>query len=122
MEIVSPSDKPSVLAAKIADYQAVDVQEAWVVRAGNQTVEVRRLSVEEAETVGTYGLGQTILSRAFPDLRVSVMTSFSRLDGRKTKRNKSDGSIYEIDRHRGPIRPGERGHGSDHSEAVLEAD
>lgn len=77
VEIVSPSDKPAVLAAKIAYYRAVDVQEAWVIRAAAQTVEVLRLSVEEIETIGTYGRGQTILSRAFPDLRVLVDDIFT---------------------------------------------
>ena len=33
VEIVSRSDKPAVLAAKIADYRSVDVREVWVVRS-----------------------------------------------------------------------------------------
>ena len=40
VEIVSASDTASVLAAKIADYQSVNVQEGWVVRPDVQTVEV----------------------------------------------------------------------------------
>ena len=40
VEIVSASDTASVLAAKLSDYQAVDVQEVWIVRPDTQTVEV----------------------------------------------------------------------------------
>jgi Uma2 family endonuclease len=77
VEIISPSDKPSVLAAKIADYRAVDVQEVWVVRAGVQTVEVVRLTPDEIETIATYGRGQTVTSRTFPGLAVAVDDIFA---------------------------------------------
>ena len=77
VEIVSPSDRPAVLAAKIADYRAVDVREVWVVRAEAQTVEVVRLTLDEIETVATYGRGQTAISLAFLDIRVSVDEIFA---------------------------------------------
>ncbi|MBV9852424.1 MAG: Uma2 family endonuclease [Armatimonadetes bacterium] len=77
VEIVSPSDKPSVLAAKIADYRAVDVQEVWVVRAEAQSVEVLRLSIDEIETVAEYGPGQTVASAVFSDLKVAVADIFA---------------------------------------------
>lgn len=76
VEIVSPSDKPSVLAAKIADYRAVDVQEAWVVRSGPRTVEVLRLTVDEIESVRTYGLEEAVTSFSFPELTVAVNDIF----------------------------------------------
>ena len=77
MEIVSPSDKPAVLAAKIADYRSVDVREVWVVRSGTQTVEVVRLSVDEIETVQEYKQGEAVVSPTFPDLRVEVDSIFA---------------------------------------------
>ena len=77
VEILSPSDKPAVLAAKIADYHAVDVREVWVVRTEENTVEVVRLSVDEIETVGTYSTGDTAASLAFPGLAVNVELLFS---------------------------------------------
>lgn len=43
VEIVSASDTASVLAAKLADYKSVDVQEVWLVRPDDQTVEVLTL-------------------------------------------------------------------------------
>ena len=76
VEIISPSDKPSILAAKIADYRAVNVQEAWIVRSGPQTVEVLRLTVDEIESVGIYGIGDTVTSFSFDGLAVPVHDIF----------------------------------------------
>lgn len=72
VEIVSPSDRPGVLAAKIANYQAVDVLEVWVVRTETRTVEVVRLSMDEIETVGAYGPGEAAVSIAFDGLTADV--------------------------------------------------
>jgi Uma2 family endonuclease len=72
VEIVSPSDKPSVLAAKIADYRIAGVGEVWIARSEPQTLEVVRLTTEEIETVATYERGQTVVSLSFPDLTVAV--------------------------------------------------
>jgi len=77
VEIVSPSDRPAVLAAKIADYRGVNVREVWVVRVEAQTVEVVRLTLDEIETVATYGRGQTAVSLAFLDLRIPVDEIFA---------------------------------------------
>ena len=72
MEIVSPADKSSVLAAQVADYRSVNVQEVWVVRAEAKTIEVIRLSPDEIETTAEYERGQTVRSLAFPDLEVAL--------------------------------------------------
>lgn len=77
VEIVSPSDTASILAAKIRDYQSVDVQEIWILRSKARTIEVRRLTENTAETAGVYGLGETAVSEAFPGLSVSVSDIFS---------------------------------------------
>ena len=76
VEVVSPSDKPSVLSAKIADYRAVGVHEVWIVRSGAQTVEVLRLTVDEIESVGTYEMGQTFASLSFDGLSMTVSDVF----------------------------------------------
>ena len=76
VEIVSPSDRPSVLAAKIAVYRAVDVQEVWIVRDGPQTVETLRLTVEEIESVGTYRQDEVVSSFSFSGLRMAVQDIF----------------------------------------------
>jgi Uma2 family endonuclease len=77
IEIVSPSDKPGVLTAKLADYFAAGVREAWLVRAENQTVELVRFTNDEIETVAIYSSGETIASLAFPGLTVTVDTVFA---------------------------------------------
>ena len=76
VEIVSPSDRPSVLDAKIADYRAVGTQEVWIVRSGPRTVEVKWLTQEEIATLATYVSGESVESRAFPGLSVSVDAIF----------------------------------------------
>ena len=71
VEIVSPSDTPSVLTVKIDDYRKVDVQEVWIVRSGPQTVEVLPLS--SGRTTGSiHGSGEVAMSLAFGDLTVPV--------------------------------------------------
>jgi Uma2 family endonuclease len=77
VEIVSPSDTASVLAAKITDYRSVAVQEVWIVRSGDQTIEVMRLSAEQAETTDVYGQGDAAVSQVFPGLAVPVGSIFS---------------------------------------------
>ena len=77
VEIVSPSDRASVLRAKIADYRSVDVREIWVVCSQERTVEVVALSWDEIETVATYGAGETVTSVIFPGLTVAVDDIFA---------------------------------------------
>jgi len=77
VEVLSPSDTPAVLAAKLADYQAVNVQEAWVVRAGTQSVDIVRLTAEGTQIVATYVIGEMLQSEALPQLSVSVTDIFA---------------------------------------------
>ncbi len=76
VEIVSPSDTPSVLASKIADYQAVDVRELWVVRSGDRTVQVLPLSAAGGEVAGEYRAGQVAQSQFFAGLTADVDAIF----------------------------------------------
>ena len=77
VEILSPSDRPSVLAAKIADYHSVGVHEIWLVRWRERTVEVIALSWDEIATVATYGTGDVVASVVFPGLTVTVDDIFA---------------------------------------------
>ncbi len=77
VEILSPSDKPAVLAAKLADYRTVDVREVWVVRTETQSVDVVRLTVDAIETIGSYGAGETVASDVFNGLMVTVDDIFA---------------------------------------------
>ena len=72
IEIVSPSDTTTVLADKMADYQSVNVREAWVVRPVEQTVEVLSLTPTMVISVARYYAGQSVQSVTFPGLVVLV--------------------------------------------------
>ncbi len=73
VEIISASDTKSVLAAKIDDYQAVQVQEVWVVRPEAQTVEVLTLTDSSSRI---FESGTTASSAIFDGLTVSVDAIF----------------------------------------------
>jgi Uma2 family endonuclease len=77
VEILSPSDTRSVLDDKLADYVKVGVQECWVVSRRFQTVEVLRVTPAGTETVATSGMGETVLSVAFPGLTLAVAEVFA---------------------------------------------
>ena len=73
VEIVSASDTKSVLAAKIDDYQAVQVQEVWVVRPEMQTVEILTIATGNSRI---FEDGATAVSAIFDGLTVSVDAVF----------------------------------------------
>ncbi len=77
VEIISPSDRPGVLAAKLADYRTAEVREVWVVNMESQTIEVVVLTHEAIETVARQGTGESINSLAFPGLVVAVDAVFA---------------------------------------------
>lgn len=77
VEILSPSDKPSVLDNKIADYCAVDVQECWIVNSETQTVEVLDLTPNGSQSVAVYHAGQSVFSLNFAGLAVAVDSIFA---------------------------------------------
>ena len=73
VEIVSPSDRPSLLSAKIADYKFVDVHEIWLVLSSTETVEVVSLT---DDTRKLFSRDETALSQVFPGLAVPVDAIF----------------------------------------------
>jgi Uma2 family endonuclease len=77
VEILSPSDRRTVLDAKLADYRSVDVLECWVVSPSARTVEVLRLTPTHEESMAIYGEGETVHSIRFPDLYVAVADIFA---------------------------------------------
>lgn len=77
VEIISPSDRPGVLAAKLADYRTAEVREVWVVDMESKTIEVVALSQEAIDTVVKRGTGESISSLAFPGLVVAVDAVFA---------------------------------------------
>lgn len=71
-EILSPSDRPSVLSAKLADYAIVGVLECWILQPRDGTIEVLAQSGGEWRSMGVYGAGQKAQSTLYSDLQVAV--------------------------------------------------
>ena len=76
IEILSPSNTRRDLEEKLQDYQTIGVREAWIVATQGQTVEILQLSAGGIERSGLYGLGDAIVSRILPDLRLTVVEIF----------------------------------------------
>jgi Uma2 family endonuclease len=72
LEIISGSETTRTIGDKLADYSAIGVQEAWLIRPETRLVEVVRLTSSGPETVGVYDTTQTFASLSFPDLTVAV--------------------------------------------------
>lgn len=77
VEILSPSDTPSVLADKLADYQRIGVRECWLLHPDALTVEVFILTWANITSAATYHPGQNVQSIAFPNMIVSVDALFA---------------------------------------------
>ena len=77
VEILSDSDRTSVLNAKLVDYQKVEVSECWIVDLEEKTVEVLELNKIEVTSFRIFTLGEDVQSLAFPDLKVNVEEIFS---------------------------------------------
>jgi Uma2 family endonuclease len=76
VEIISDSETENLLQAKLADYVAIGVNEAWVVRPDTRIVEVVRLAPEGPRTVATYDETEALQSITFADLTVPVADFF----------------------------------------------
>jgi Uma2 family endonuclease len=72
VEILSDSERQSMIAGKLADYIAIGVKEAWLVRPDAQTLEVVQLTASGPVSVATYNSTQRAQSVVFSDLTVSV--------------------------------------------------
>lgn len=77
VEVLSASDRPALLQEKLDDYCALGVQECWLVRRSNHTVEVLRLSPAGEQSIGTYGMGETVRSEVLPGLELPVDDVFA---------------------------------------------
>jgi Uncharacterized protein conserved in cyanobacteria len=74
VEIVSESERASMLSDKLADYASVGVNEAWIVRPDAQTVEVIALGGTRSSTL--FSSSDQLHSFVFPDLKLSVSDFF----------------------------------------------
>ena len=76
IEVLSASDAEKVLSGKLADYQRIGVKECWLVSREARSVEVLQLTKEQSQSLGHFGLGETLRSGALPDLQLAVNTIF----------------------------------------------
>ena len=77
VEIISDSETQRILDDKLTDYIHIGVDECWVVRPDDGTMEVLALTPGGTRSVATYGDGQAVASVVFPGLVVPVADVFA---------------------------------------------
>ena len=78
VEIISDSETQRILGDKIADYVSIGVDECWVVRPDERTVEVLATDAERgAERGGLWGAGRQLRRSSFLTLSVPVADIFA---------------------------------------------
>lgn len=77
VEILSPSETPRTIRAKLEDFRSVGVLECWVVSPTGETVQVLKLSEGGIETARTYAFGETVQSVVFSDLSIATADIFA---------------------------------------------
>ena len=77
VEIISDSETTQDIEDKTQDYLSIDVREMWRVYRDTRTVDVVELTARGASILQSYGAGETVVSRVFPDLTVAVNAIFA---------------------------------------------
>lgn len=77
IEIISNSETQRILNGKLADYIEIGVDECWVVRPEDRTVEVLRLTPNGPQSMHIYDDTETLASVVFPNLSVPVADVFT---------------------------------------------
>jgi Uma2 family endonuclease len=79
VEIISPSSRRTDFVRKMALYARAGVQEYWIADPENQTLIVHALRADSYVVIES-GVGGTITSERFPELRVDPREVFAVLD------------------------------------------
>ena len=77
IEVLSSSDTEKVLSGKLADYQRIGVKECWLVSREARSVEILQLTKEQSQSLGHFGLGETIQSQVLPNFQLTVNAIFT---------------------------------------------
>ena len=77
VEVLSASDTEKVLSGKLSDYQRIGVKECWLVSREARSVEVLQLTKEQSQSLGHFGLGETVRSEVLPDFQLTVDAIFT---------------------------------------------
>lgn len=77
VEVLSSSDPERVLSGKLSDYQRIGVKECWLVSREARSVEVLQLTNEQSQSLGHFGLGESIRSEVLSDFQLTVEAIFT---------------------------------------------
>ena len=77
VEVLSASDTEKVLSGKLLDYQRIGVKECWLVNREARSVEVLQLTKEQSQSLGHFGLNETVQSQILPDFQLAVNVIFT---------------------------------------------
>ena len=77
VEVISSSETQRILSDKISDYISIGVNECWVVRPDDETVEVLTLASSGANRAAIYSQGERVQSVIFAGLTVSLADIFA---------------------------------------------
>ena len=77
VEILSAGETRAVIQAKLEDYAAIGVREAWLVSPEAETVEILRLEEGAWRRHGLYGVGDVVNSPTFPGMALPVEELFA---------------------------------------------
>ena len=77
VEILSPSDRSTVLQGKLQDYARIGAQECWLISPEAETVEVLRFTPAGIMRVNLYGAGDTLRSDLLPGFKMKVDDIFA---------------------------------------------
>lgn len=77
VEILSPSDRSTVLQGKLQDYARIGAQECWLISSEAETVEVLRFTPAGIMRVNLYGSGDTLRSDLLPGFKMKVDDIFA---------------------------------------------
>ena len=77
VEVLSASDTERVLSGKLSDYQRIGVKECWLVSREARSVEVLQLTKEQSQSLGHFGLGETVRNEVLPDFQLTVDAIFT---------------------------------------------
>ena len=76
VEILSPSNTRREIGNKLEDYRRVGALECWLVSPEAETIEVLRLSTEEAVTEAIFGVDGTLNSEVLSDFSLPIRELF----------------------------------------------
>jgi Uma2 family endonuclease len=72
VEVLSPSNTRRDVEDRLEDYRRIGVKECWLVRPEAETIEVLRLSGEEATSAGIFGVDGILRSEVFSDFTLPI--------------------------------------------------